>query len=79
MFYEHKFFYILYNDLFQAYPYKKDALIKEARKDIPPFYRPLIWAALLHIDGAVAENYDIVDKETPTTTDRQVWKFCLLI
>ena len=56
----------------QGYPYKKAAILKEARKDIPPLYRGNIWAALLEVDGDVDGKYVAVDKETPTHTDRQV-------
>lgn len=56
----------------QGYPYKKPAILKEARKDIPPLYRGNIWAALLEVDGDVDGKYVAVDKETPTHTDRQV-------
>ncbi|XP_068249818.1 TBC domain-containing protein kinase-like protein [Palaemon carinicauda] len=58
--------------LLQAYPFKADSILREARKDTPPYYRALVWAALLHVDGAVAEAYQQIDKETPTTTDRQI-------
>lgn len=40
--------------------------------DIPPFFRGNIWAALLGVVGDVQRNYEIIDKETPTSTDRQV-------
>jgi len=56
----------------QGYPYKKAAILKEARKDIPPLYRGNIWAALLEVDGDVDGKYVAEDKETPTHTDRQV-------
>lgn len=58
--------------LLQAYPHKADSILKEARKDTPPFYRALVWAALLNVDGAVAHTYQQIDKETPTPTDRQI-------
>ena len=62
--------------MYQAYPYKADGILKEARKDTPPYYRALVWAALLGVDGAVANTYEQIDKETQTPTDRQVshWK-----
>lgn len=56
----------------QSYPYKKAAIIREARKDIPPLLRAEIWAALLEVDGDLTGKYMRVDKETPTHTDRQV-------
>lgn len=62
----------------QGYPYKKTAILKEARKDIPPLYRGNIWAALLEVDGDVDGKYVAVDKETPTHTDRQVIALCLM-
>lgn len=35
---------------FQAYPYKKNQIWKEARVDIPPLMRGLTWAALLGVE-----------------------------
>jgi len=63
---------VLYDRLIKGYPYKKTAILKEARKDIPPLYRGNIWAALLEVDGDVDGKYVAVDKETPTHTDRQI-------
>ncbi|KAK4296947.1 hypothetical protein Pmani_030595 [Petrolisthes manimaculis] len=63
---------LTFQRLLQAYPYKADLVKSEARKDTPPFYRSLIWAALLGVDGAVADTYQQLDKETPTLTDRQI-------
>ncbi|XP_069678323.1 TBC domain-containing protein kinase-like protein [Periplaneta americana] len=63
---------VLYDRLIKGYPYKKAAVLKEARKDIPPLYRGNIWAALLEVDGDVEGTYVAVDKETPTHTDRQI-------
>ncbi|KAJ9583280.1 hypothetical protein L9F63_022376, partial [Diploptera punctata] len=44
---------VLYDRLIKGYPYKKAAILKEARKDIPPLYRGNIWAALLEVEGDV--------------------------
>lgn len=63
---------LIFERLLQAYPFKAECILKEARKDIPPFFRALVWASLLRVDGAVAQTYQQVDKETPTPTDRQI-------
>lgn len=63
---------ILYERLLKGYPYKKDHIWKEARVDIPPMYRPYVWAALLEVKGDIQAVYDSIDKETPSQTDRQI-------
>ncbi|CAL4121554.1 unnamed protein product [Meganyctiphanes norvegica] len=64
--------FLVFERLLKAYPYKLDWLTRETRKDTPPFYRALVWAALLKVDGPVAQKYQEVDKETSTSTDRQI-------
>ncbi|GIY35720.1 TBC domain-containing protein kinase-like protein [Caerostris extrusa] len=57
--------------LLEAYPYKRTQITQECKLDIPPLYRPWIWATLLEIEGGIHEIYDGIDKETPTpSTDR---------
>jgi TBC domain-containing protein kinase-like protein len=34
--------------------------------------RGAVWAALLDITGDIEKRYDMIDKETPTHTDRQI-------
>lgn len=63
---------ILFDRLIDAYPFKKSLLWQEARIDVPPLYRGLIWAALLDVKGDIQDIYDCIDKETVTPTDRQV-------
>lgn len=63
---------LTFQRLLQAYPYKADSVLREARKDTPPFYQALVWASLLGVDGAVGQTYQQIDKETPTPTDRQI-------
>lgn len=63
---------ILFDRLLQAYPLTQEAIIEEAHKDIPPPVRGAVWAALLGITGDIQKRYDMIDKETPTHTDRQV-------
>ncbi len=63
---------ILYDRLLKAYPYKRAHIWKEARVDIPPLVRHLVWAALLEVEGDIHAKYNATDKETPTLTDRQV-------
>lgn len=58
--------------VFQGYPYTAEKIRLEASKDIPPFFRGEIWAALLNVKGDLEFIYTGIDKETPTPTDRQV-------
>ncbi|XP_077869431.1 TBC domain-containing protein kinase-like protein, partial [Saccoglossus kowalevskii] len=41
---------ILYERLLKGYPYTKERIWKEARVDIPPLVRALVWAALLGVE-----------------------------
>ncbi|KAL3247205.1 hypothetical protein MRX96_057144 [Rhipicephalus microplus] len=43
---------ILYNRLLEAYPYQQQRIIREAKLDIPPLCRALIWSALLDVQGS---------------------------
>jgi len=63
---------ILFNLLIGACPFKKALLWQEARSDIPPVYRGLVWCHLLNVRGDVRLEYAMIDKETVTPTDRQV-------
>lgn len=56
----------------QGYPFTKDRIRQEARRDIPPYFRAQVWSCLLDIQGDVARIYETIDKETATSTDRQV-------
>lgn len=70
---EYQFYRIvLYDRLLQVYPITQEVIIKEAHKDIPPPVRGAVWAALLGITGDIQKRYDMIDKETPTHTDRQI-------
>lgn len=70
---EYQFYRIvLYDRLLQVYPITREAIIEEAHKDIPPPVRGAVWAALLDITGDIQKYYDMIDKETPTHTDRQI-------
>ncbi|KAL3272384.1 hypothetical protein HHI36_013861 [Cryptolaemus montrouzieri] len=63
---------ILFRRLLHGYPFTKDMIRKEAKKDIPPLLRGEIWAALLDIKADYKKAYAVIDKETVTTTDRQI-------
>lgn len=63
---------ILCDRLLKGYPYKKAAIIKEARKDVPPLLRGDMWTALLEVVGDIKGRYMSLDKETPNHTDRQI-------
>ncbi|KAF4529438.1 hypothetical protein B566_EDAN003534 [Ephemera danica] len=63
---------ILYDRLLKAWPHQQARLIREARQDVPPFFRGSVWAALLNVRGDVEGRYIALDKETPTPTDRQI-------
>nr|XP_039266398.1 TBC domain-containing protein kinase-like protein [Styela clava] len=63
---------ILYKRLLLGYPYLRERIWKEARIDIPPHLRGLVWAALLDVTGDVKAEYENIDKETPLSSDRQI-------
>ncbi|XP_054721320.1 TBC domain-containing protein kinase-like protein [Uloborus diversus] len=63
---------IMFKKQLEAYPYKRAQILYDAKVDVPPLYRPWIWAALLEIEGDVTLIYDSIDKETVTPTDRQI-------
>ncbi|XP_033632187.1 TBC domain-containing protein kinase-like protein [Asterias rubens] len=63
---------VLFDRILRGYPYTIGRVFREARIDTPPLYRPEIWAALLTVEGDFKAVYDGIDKETPTTTDRQI-------
>lgn len=70
---EYQFYRIvLFNRLLQIYPITRQAIIREAHKDIPPLVRGIVWSALLNVNGNINGHYDAIDKETPTHTDRQI-------
>lgn len=46
---------------FQAYPFKKNQIWKEARVDIPPLMRGLTWAALLGVEVRTGIKTGIID------------------
>ncbi|XP_023288549.1 TBC domain-containing protein kinase-like protein [Orussus abietinus] len=70
---EYQFYRIvLYDRLLQVYPISRKAIIREAHKDIPPPVRGAVWAALLGVKGDIQRRYEMIDKETPTHTDRQI-------
>ena len=63
---------ILYERLLKAYPFTRAKIWKEARVDIPPHVRAHVWAAILEVEGDIHTLYSNIDKETPTSTDRQI-------
>ncbi|KAK7601179.1 hypothetical protein V9T40_008620 [Parthenolecanium corni] len=63
---------VLFRRLLQGYPYTRALLCHEASKDIPPYYRGKVWAALLNVKGDIERQYISIDKETPIPTDRQI-------
>lgn len=60
------------SNILQGYPYTTTQLCMEASKDIPPYFRGEIWAALLGVKGDLETQYMAIDKETSIPTDRQV-------
>ncbi|XP_048481022.1 TBC domain-containing protein kinase-like protein [Plutella xylostella] len=70
---EYQFYRILwFQRLLDGYPHTADLIKQEAATDIPPLLRAAVWAALLGVRGDVKDQYERVDKETPTPTDRQI-------
>ena len=62
----------MFRRLLQGYPYTRKLIWKEARIDTLPLYRAWIWASLLGIDHDVQAAYAAIDKESWTSTDRQI-------
>ncbi|CAB4391474.1 unnamed protein product [Rhizophagus irregularis] len=63
---------VLFSELLRQYPASRDEIIHHAKVDIPPFLRGKIWAAILGVKGDYQALYDSYNKETETTTDRQI-------
>ncbi|XP_021954144.1 TBC domain-containing protein kinase-like protein isoform X2 [Folsomia candida] len=63
---------ILFDRLLKGYPYTKSRIYKESLQDIPPYFRAQVWSCLLDIRGDIEHIYDCIDKETATSTDRQI-------
>lgn len=61
---------LLFDRMLKGYPSTRDMIIKEAQTDIPPFLRGKIWACIL--DVIPNGSYTLIDKVTPTQTDRQI-------
>ncbi|KAL4710325.1 hypothetical protein ACJJTC_011141 [Scirpophaga incertulas] len=70
---EYQFYRLLwFNRLLHGYPHTASYIRAEAEIDIPPLVRGDVWAALLGISGDIEDQYERIDKETPTPTDRQI-------
>ncbi|KPI91158.1 TBC domain-containing protein kinase-like protein [Papilio xuthus] len=70
---EYQFYRLLwFQRLLIGYPYTAQYIRAEAEIDIPPLVRGDVWAALLGVKGDIEEQYERIDKETPTPTDRQI-------
>ncbi|XP_026313813.1 TBC domain-containing protein kinase-like protein [Hyposmocoma kahamanoa] len=70
---EYQFYRLLwFQRLLHGYPYTRPYIRAEAEIDIPPLVRGDVWAALLGVVGDIEEQYERIDKETPTPTDRQI-------
>lgn len=67
----------VFRRLLLDYPQTRDEIIRQAKADggvLPAVLRGEIWAAILDVgsDALVQEQYDAIDKEQPTTSDRQI-------
>ncbi|XP_026491312.2 TBC domain-containing protein kinase-like protein [Vanessa tameamea] len=70
---EYQFYRLLwFQRLLHGYPYTTQYIRTEAEIDIPPLERGDVWAALLGVVGDIEDQYERIDKETPTPTDRQI-------
>lgn len=63
---------LLFRRLLAGSPYTRPQILKEARTDVPPRVRGMVWAVLLDVQGDVQARYDRIDKETPKAIDRQI-------
>lgn len=68
----------LFQSLLSQYPFSRNEIIQEAKIDIPPLLRGQVWAAILGIKGDFLAEYELIDRETETPTDRQVILFLFL-
>lgn len=70
---EYQFYRLIwFQRLLHGYPYTAPYIRAEAEVDIPPLVRGDVWAALLGVVGDIEQQYERIDKETPTPTDRQI-------
>ncbi|CAH0397326.1 unnamed protein product [Chilo suppressalis] len=84
---EYQFYRLLwFQRLLQGYPHTAAHIRAEAEVDIPPLVRGDVWAALLGVCGDIERQYERIDKETPTPTDKQIdvdiprcHQYCLLL
>jgi len=63
---------VLFRRLLLGHPYTRPQIWKEVKTDVTPLYRGKIWAALLDVEGDVRGGYERIDKDTRTSTDRQI-------
>lgn len=49
---------VLFDRLLKGYPHTKTMLVREARNDIPPLYRPSIWSAILDVQVPIYRMMD---------------------
>ncbi|XP_059060026.1 TBC domain-containing protein kinase-like protein [Achroia grisella] len=84
---EYQFYRLMwFHRLLHGYPFTSPYIRAEAEIDIPPLVRGDVWAALLGVVGDIQDQYERIDKETPTPTDRQIdvdiprcHQYCLLL
>ncbi|XP_045492312.1 TBC domain-containing protein kinase-like protein [Colias croceus] len=70
---EYQFYRLIwFQRLLHGYPYTAQYIRAQAEIDIPPLVRGDVWAALLGVVGDIEDQYERIDKETPTPTDRQI-------
>ncbi|XP_046442794.1 TBC domain-containing protein kinase-like protein [Daphnia pulex] len=63
---------VMFDKQLRGYPLTRQAIVKEAREDVPPFCRARVWAALLKVDPSYSAMYAAIDKETSHSSDRQI-------
>ncbi|KAF6216408.1 hypothetical protein GE061_000750 [Apolygus lucorum] len=47
-------------------------MAEEAGQDIPPLIRAEVWSVILNVHPDYQSHYDLIDKESPAPTDRQI-------
>ncbi|KAJ3127748.1 hypothetical protein HK098_005865 [Nowakowskiella sp. JEL0407] len=62
----------LFEKLLKEVPFSLETIREEAKVDIPPLLRGRVWAALLEVPVDAKIIYDSIDKESETTSDRQL-------
>lgn len=63
---------LLFKALIEGIPHVRDKLMAAAQVDVNPYYRAQTWGSILEVKWSDLILYEMIDKVTPTSTDRQI-------